>query len=147
MGAQLDQAVEDGTCYRADTIEGLADATGINLDALKATVERYNTICEKKEDTDFFKDPAMLLPVSTGPFYALKIECNRLSTLNGVMIDADCKVLDENGAWITGLFAGGLDSAGFFMADYNHGLSGSCSSYSFFTGFHSAEVAAEYIKG
>ena len=63
------------------------------------------------------------------------------------MIDSDCKVLDENGEWIEGLFAGGLDSAGFFMADYNHAFSGSCSSFSFFTGFHAADVAAAYVKG
>ena len=57
----------------------------------------------------------MLLPLAEPPYYALKLECNRLSTLCGVMIDSDCKVLDENGEWIEGLFAGGLDSAGFFM--------------------------------
>ncbi|MDR0626605.1 MAG: FAD-dependent oxidoreductase [Bifidobacteriaceae bacterium] len=147
MTAQLDQAAEDGICYKADTIDELAEKAGINVDGIKATIAKYNEMCASKADTEFFKDAAMLQPISTAPYYAFKMGYARLSTLNGVMIDADCRVVDENGAWITGLFAGGLDSAGFFMADYNHAFSGSCSSYAFFTGFHSAEMAAEFIKG
>ena len=61
------------------------------------------------------------------------------------MINADCQVIDEEGNWIQGLFAGGLDSAGFFIGDYNHAYSGSCSSFSFFTGWRSAEMAARLL--
>lgn len=146
MGEQLDEAVEADACIRADTLKDLADQAAIPLDALEATIEKYNAACAAGDDTEFHKDASMLIPLSEPPYYALKLECNRLSTLCGVMIDADCKVLDENGNWIEGLFAGGLDSAGFFMADYNHAFSGSCSSYSFFTGFHAADVATAFIN-
>lgn len=147
MGEQLEAAVSAGAAIKADTLEELAEKASIPADALKATVEAYNEACEAGFDAEFYKDPSMLLPLAEPPYYALKLECNRLSTLCGVMIDSDCKVLDENGEWIEGLFAGGLDSAGFFMADYNHAFSGSCSSFSFFTGFHAADVAAAYVKG
>lgn len=147
MGKQLDEAVELGSALKADTLESLAEQAGIPIDSLEATVKKYNAACEAGEDAEFYKDASMLLPISEAPYYALKIECNRLSTLCGVMIDADCRVLNAEGEWIEGLFAGGLDSAGFFMADYNHAFSGSCSSFSFFTGFHSADTAAAFIKG
>lgn len=145
MGEQLDKAVEMDACIKAETLESLAEQASIPLDALKMTIEKYNAACAARNDNEFHKDASMLLPLSEPPYYALKLECNRLSTLCGVMVDADCKVLNKDGEWIEGLFAGGLDSAGFFMADYNHAFSGSCSSYSFFTGFHAADVAAEYV--
>jgi fumarate reductase flavoprotein subunit len=147
MQAQMDEGVSQGAVIKADTLQELASQAGISEDAFKATVDEYNAICAAGNDHVFYKDPSMLLPISTPPYYALKLECNRLSSLCGVMIDADCKVLDKDGAWIKGLFAGGLDSAGFFMADYNHAFSGSCSSYSFFTGFHSADMAVKFIQG
>lgn len=147
MGEQLEDAVSLGAAIKADTIEDLAEQLSVPLEPLQATLDKYNAACDAGFDGEFYKDPSMLLPIKEPPYYALKLECNRLSTLCGVMIDADCKVLNENGEWIEGLFAGGLDSAGFFMADYNHAFSGSCSSFAFFTGFHAADIAADYIKG
>lgn len=147
MGEQIEEAVEQGVVLKADTIEDLAAQAGIAYEAFQATVDAYNAACEAGEDTVFYKDPSMLLPISTPPFYAVKLSCNRLSSLNGVMIIEDCQVIDANGNWIRGLYAGGLDSAGFFMADYNHAFSGSCSSFSFFTGFHAADTVAKLIKG
>lgn len=145
MREQFDEAIEAGTVIKAETIEELADACGIAKDGLLATIATYNAACAAGEDDVFFKPAEMLMPVEDGPFYALKLECNRLSSLNGVMINEDCKVIDADGNWITGLYAGGLDSAGFFMADYNHAFSGSCSSYSFFTGWHAAETVAKEL--
>jgi fumarate reductase flavoprotein subunit len=147
MGEQIADAVSQGIVLKADTLEDLANQAKIPADNLTATLNNYNGLCAAGNDTEFYKDATMLLPISTPPYYAVKLECNRLSSLCGVMIDADCRVINENGAWIKGLFTGGLDSAGFFMADYNHAFSGSCSSYSFFTGFHAADTAVKYIKG
>jgi predicted oxidoreductase len=89
----------------------------------------------------------MLLPITTGPFYAVPNIPSRLSTLNGVYVNEKLKVIDEKGAAIPGLYAGGLDSGGMFMTDYNHAFSGSASSYSFFTGFHAADTVADELLG
>jgi fumarate reductase flavoprotein subunit len=147
MGEQMEEAVKQGIALKADSLDDLAKQAGVPAETLKATLAEYNAICAAKKDHVFYKDPSMLLPIATAPYYALKLECNRLSSLCGVMIDAECKVINEKGEWIKGLFAGGLDSAGFFMADYNHAFSGSCSSFSFFTGFHAADVAVKFVKG
>lgn len=142
MGEEIEEAVAQGIAIKGDTLEELAEKAGIAVESFLETVQIYNDACAAGEDTTFYKPAEMLLPIAEGPFYALKLECNRLSTLNGCIINGDCKVLDANGNWIRGLYAGGLDSAGFFMADYNHAFSGSCSSYAFFTGFHAAETVA-----
>ena len=145
MGSQIDQAVEQGVILKADTLEELAEKAGITVDAFVASVARYNDACAAGEDDLFHKDASMMLPISTAPYYAVRQVCNRLSSLNGVMINADCQVINKDGAWIKGLFAGGLDSAGFFVGDYNHAFSGSCSTYSFYTGWRSAEIAAQLL--
>ena len=145
MGEELAAGVEEGTVFRADTLEELAEMAGIAEEAFVQTVADYNASCAAGEDAMFYKDASMLLPIETGPFYAIKQCCNRLSSLNGCMINADCQVIDGEGNWIQGLFAGGLDSAGFFIGDYNHAYSGSCSSFSFFTGWRSAEMAARLL--
>lgn len=147
MGAIIDKAVADGIMFKADSLEDLAAQAGIDKDGFLSTVKAYNDKCAKGEDEEFFKDPAMLLPISKAPFYGIKLITSRLSTLCGAQINEDCQVVNKDGAWIKGLFAGGLDSAGFFMTDYNHAFSGSCSSYSFFTGFHAANTAVKFIKG
>ena len=147
MGEELDEAAAEGIICKAETLEELAEQAGIAKDFFVATVEAYNAACEVGEDTTFYKDASMLLPIAQPPFYAIKLQCNRLSSLNGCMINGDCQVIDKNGNWIHGLYAGGLDSAGFFMADYNHAFSGSCSSYSFFTGWHAADTVAKQILG
>jgi fumarate reductase flavoprotein subunit len=64
-----------------------------------------------------------------------------------VYVNEKLKVLDKGGKPVPGLYAGGLDCGSMFMTDYNHAFSGSASSFSFFTGFHAADSAADEILG
>ncbi|MDR2196535.1 MAG: FAD-binding protein [Coriobacteriales bacterium] len=147
MGAALEEGVTNGLCYKADTLEALAEAAGIAPEGLVGMVEEYNALCAAGEDTMFFKDPAMLLPIAVAPFYAVPCIPSRLSTLNGVYVNERLKVLDKDGKPIPGLYAGGLDCGSMFMTDYNHAFSGSASTFSFFTGFHAADTVADEILG
>jgi fumarate reductase flavoprotein subunit len=141
MGEVLNAHNGNGGVVVADTLEELAEACGIDYDGLAATVERYNGYCEAGEDLDFYKDPSCLLPVAKAPFYAVKQVPTWFSTLNGVVVDEDLHVLDENDKPIPGLFAGGADASQFFMTEYNHHFGGSCSAFSYFCGWYAAEVA------
>lgn len=145
MTDELEAGVAAGTVFKGDTLEELAEAAGIDGTALAVTVARYNEMARAGEDTDFFKDPAALFPLEEGPFYAFKMIPAWYSTLCGVKINGDIQVVDAEGRAIPGLYAGGLDSGEFFKDDYSHGFSGSCSGYSYFTGFFAAEKAREYI--
>lgn len=146
MTDELEAAVSEGLIFKGDTLEALAEAAGIDAPALVATVERYNELANAGEDTDFFKDPAALFAIEEGPYYAFKLIPAWYSTLCGVKINGNIEAVDADGRAIPGLYAGGLDSGEFFKDDYAHGFSGSCSGYSYFTGFFAAEKAQEYIE-
>lgn len=56
----------------ADTLDELAQKTGIDAEALKATVDRWNSFAAKMEDEDYGRTAQFWFPISTGPYYALK---------------------------------------------------------------------------
>lgn len=142
MGATLDAAVGRGAVYKGETLEELAASAGIDTDGLNSTVERYNELARNGEDLDFWKDPEALHELSEGPFYAIKVVPTWFSTLCGVKVDEDLRVVDEQGNPIKGLYAGGADASQFFMTEYSHGFGGSCSAFSYFCGWYAAEVAS-----
>ncbi len=147
MADELEKGVEDGSVYKGDTIEELAEAAGIDPEGLAATLEKYNNMAAAGEDSEFFKDASALFPLEQPPYYAFKLIPSWYSTLCGVKINGKVQVVDAAGKPIPGLYAGGLDSGEFFKDNYNHGFSGGCSGYSYFTGFFAADQAKEYVEG
>lgn len=146
MGQVLDEAVGQGSVWKGETIEELAESAGIDPAGLVATVEHYNEMCRAGEDTDFYKDPACMNEIAMGPFYAIKVVGTWFSTLCGVKVDEDLRVLDVHGYPIKGLYAGGADCSEFFMTEYSHGFGGSCSAFSYFCGWYAAEVAQASLQ-
>lgn len=109
----VDEAIELGICYKADTLEELAEMTGMPADALTATVERYNELCELGEDEDFGKDPSFLEPIAgEGPYYAFAIQEYIYNTLGGLDINEKLEVLDTEGNVLPGLYSVGNESTG-----------------------------------
>ena len=147
MAEALEQGVSDGTVFKGETIEELAAAAGIDAEGLATTMNAYNKMAKAGEDTEFFKDPAALFPVDQPPFYAFRLIPSWYSTLCGVKINGKIQVVNGQGKPIPGLYAGGLDSGEFFKDNYNHGFSGGCSGYAYFTGFFAADQVKEYIDG
>ena len=113
-----------GVVVESDTLEGLAEALQIPADAFVATVERYNELCEKGVDEDFGKEGYRMLPLSTPPYRAATIGGQLLCTLDGLRVNTDLQVLDENHDPIPGLYAAGNDSGGFFANNYPELLPG-----------------------
>lgn len=101
-----------------DTLEELASDFDIPADALKATAERYNEICERGFDEDFYKPAELLYPVKEPPFYCDKHNSMLLVTLGGVRCDTDMRVLNEDDEPIEGLFANGTMVGGMFANSY-----------------------------
>lgn len=147
MAEELEKGVESGDVFKGETIEELAAAAGIDPEGLARTVDRYNAMAKAGEDTQFYKDPEALFPLEEGPFYAFELIPSWYSTLCGVKINGNIEVVDSSGKAIPGLYAGGLDSGEFFKDNYNHGFSGGCSGYSYFTGFFAVDKAKEFIEG
>lgn len=106
IGEGADAFIEQGECVKADTLEELAEKMGVPADTFIETVERYNSN-KGKDDPDFGKLSKYMLGLSEGPFYAAKTWPIRTSTIGGLVIDENAKVLDANGEAISGLYAAG----------------------------------------
>lgn len=96
--------------YGANTLDELANIINVPADQLKTTIERYNSICDAKRDTDYGKDPQKLFPVAKAPFFASKIKGLPIgipSTLGGLMTDGKLQCTDASGKTIPGLWVAG----------------------------------------
>lgn len=110
--------VETGKVIRADSLRELAEKAGIHPLALEATIATYNADCEAGRDSHFFKDPAWMRPISTPPFYSAVIRPTLVAlTCCGLRIDAEARVIGEDGAAVAGLFAAG-ETTGSVMRQY-----------------------------
>lgn len=59
--ANWDAMVDNGAYLKADTLEELVDAMGLPKERALASVERYNELCSKGEDEDFYKRASALV--------------------------------------------------------------------------------------
>lgn len=139
----LDSAVEAGVAFKADTIEELAAAAGIPVDTLTATVNRYNELCASGNDDDFGKAAEKMIPLTTAPYYAVKVVPATIGSMGGVKIDLDTHVLNQDGAAIPGLYAAGAVANGdFFYQTYP--ASGTSIQFCFTTGRIAGQQAAAF---
>jgi succinate dehydrogenase/fumarate reductase flavoprotein subunit len=124
--AIVDSALEadDGSCYKADSLEELAELIGVPTDALTASVAHYNELVESGEDTDFHKQQDFLFPVVEPPFYAAKVGVALLAIVGGLQINKSLQVLDNNRKPIPGLYATGNCSGDLYAVDYPINMAG-----------------------
>lgn len=113
------ELAENPHVVKADTIEEIADAFGIDPQALVASVERYNGFCATGIDEDFGKPADFLQPVSTPPFYAVELIPSFFTTVGGLKVDPNIRVVRESGEPIRGLYACGSDAGGVYGHCYD----------------------------
>jgi succinate dehydrogenase/fumarate reductase flavoprotein subunit len=104
--------------FKADTLEELAEKIGVPKDTFLATVEHYNELVDKGEDTDFFKDQVFLTPIKEGPFYATRVGAGLLAVVGGLHIDDNNQVCKADDEVIPGLYAVGNVSGDMYAVDY-----------------------------
>lgn len=109
---------QQGIIFECDTLEELARRLQIPAEAFKATVERYNALCEAGADTQFGKAAKDMIALTTPPFYGCRVGSALLCTLDGLRIDADCRVVSADDEPIEGLWAAGNCTGGFFSGNY-----------------------------
>lgn len=110
---RLDEQIKNGKVLKADTLEELALQAGIAPAALATTVDKYNADCAGGVDTAFFKDGAVMRPITTPPFFAREIRTAIIClTSTGLRIDADARVLGQADTPIAGLYAAGETTGG-----------------------------------
>lgn len=99
--------IEKGWIVKADTVAELAEKIGRDPEALQATIDRYNELCEKGVDEDFGRDPEKMAKIEKGPFYAVAITPTLVATTGGAKRDTAGHVLDWNENPIPGLYEAG----------------------------------------
>lgn len=92
--------------YQADTIEELAEMTGMDAQTLRATIERYNASCDAGIDEEFGKDPQYMERVDA-PYTALLLCYTTSDGFSGCAINENAQVIDTEGEVIPGLYAAG----------------------------------------
>ena len=123
--------IEKGAMVVADSIEELAEVMagldpGINVEILKATIDRYNELCEKGVDEDLGKLAFRMQPVNQPPYYAILQRGVSICNLDGLRVNTDCQCIDDQGLPIAGLYAAGNDAGGFFGMSYPWYYGGIC---------------------
>jgi fumarate reductase flavoprotein subunit len=131
--------------FIADSIEELAEKTGIDADALKATLEEYNQGCEDKEDF-FDKKNRNLVPIKGPKFFAAKFFPGAYGSLGGIRINSNTEVLDDDFKVIPGLYAAGTDACSIYGDSYVFDLPGNTMGFCLNTGRMAGENAAEYVN-
>jgi fumarate reductase flavoprotein subunit len=140
MMAKWDAAVENGSMFKADTIEEVISKLGLPADATKATVDHYNEMCDAGVDTDYYKRAELLVPIKTGPFYGAQSDAPTfLSVLGGLRTNINMQVCDENDQAIEGLFNVGTMVGDYYANCYTFNVmgnnyGGNCLTFGFLTG-------------
>ena len=128
FGNTVENMVNNGHIWYGSTLAELAEATktpagGSNNtfteEALRATIEKYNSYVDNQEDPDFGKEVISgkidLEAIEADPNVGICISPRKASihhTMGGVRINTSAEVLDTNGNVIPGLWAAGEVTGG-----------------------------------
>ncbi|MBA1392916.1 FAD-binding protein, partial [Lactobacillus sp. XV13L] len=107
----IDAQVKAGTLFKADTLEELAQKTGMDPAALVQTIKTYNEDVDRGEDPEFHKN-VFGLKCEVAPFYATPRKPAIHHTMGGLAIDTKAHVLNKNGQAIAGLYSAGENAGG-----------------------------------
>ncbi len=138
---EWEAAEKAGWAIKANTLDELAQKTGMDPNLLKATVEEYNKYCEVRHDGLFAKRPEYMKPVKTGPFYAIKSVASSLGTLGGIKANERFQVVTPDGTPIPNLYAAGNDVGGMYGDSYDLLMAGSTIGFAVNSGRIAAESA------
>ena len=133
-------ANEYGTKFEGETLEELAGNMGVPYEALKATVDRYNELCDAGEDSDFGKASDLLVKIGDGPYFATQLGTSPLCSIGGVRVNRQMQACDIDWNPIEGLYVIGVDSFPFYTQMYYFQLPGSAVAFE----LHSGIVAAQH---
>jgi succinate dehydrogenase/fumarate reductase flavoprotein subunit len=99
--------VGNGILKRADTLEGLAIALGLEPSALVASVSRWNELCARGADDDQGRPGGTMVPIRTAPFIGAPVWATMSNTQGGPVHDAQSRIIDVWNQPIPRLYAAG----------------------------------------
>jgi len=137
------QTVDGGALVWADDVEGLAQATGLPVDALTEELESTAALAAQNgSDPDRFGRTSFEAPLQP-PYAAVKVVPALFHTQGGLVVDGSARVLREDGSPIEGLYASGGAAAGIS----GHGAAGYLAGNGLLPALGLAFLAAEDAAG
>lgn len=130
----------------ANSWDEMAQWMEINPPVLKATIDEYNSACDKGYDPLLGKDRRYLQPLRRPPYYAIKGHVCICDTMGGIKINENMEVLDSGDKPIPGLFAAGVMVGGWESENYNYHLTGHLLGFALNSGRIAGEMAAKYTS-
>ncbi len=131
-----------GVIVKADTLDEVAQAQGVDAEELKKTVDAWNQYCADGKDPDFGYS-AEMNTIEEGPYYLMACKPAVHYTMGGLHITPKAEVLTVDAQVIPGLYAAG-EVAGRKMGTNRLG---SCSMTDIYTfGRIAGKNAASYAK-
>ena len=103
--------IKSGYTVTGATYEELAKAMGVDETTFVSTMNTWNQAVEAKSDAEFNRT-SFANPLTTAPYYAIKITPAVHHTMGGIVINPKAEVLNEKGEAIPGLFAAGEVTGG-----------------------------------
>ena len=134
----VQQGIDEGWIWKADTAEDLAEACGMKH--LADTVKTYNGYCAAGIDEEMFKEAQFLRAVDTGSLYVVELDIAAWVTLGGIKTDGSCRAVDAEANPIPGLFVSGVDGD-FWAVPYFEG--GSAQGFCVGSGYLAGVTAAQ----
>lgn len=116
LAEDMEKAIEEGWAWKADSIDALAEQTG--LGNLPQQIDAFNNYCSSGKDELLGLRKEFLIPVENPPFYAIQYQAAGLSTMGGIKTDSRCRALNENNDPISGLYITGSDNGSAFSEPY-----------------------------
>ena len=132
--------------YDAETVEELAEAMGVDPDALRETVDAYNAICDSGRDTQFFKSPEYLIPLHGSHYYAIAVYGVLGAAEGPLKADYRCRILNQNDDVIPGLYGAGGIISSLNGRVYTHMCAGSRSMFGLVSGQICGEEISDYLN-
>ena len=120
LGFTTQAMVDERTDVIANSLEELAEKTGLPLETMKAEIERYNELCHNGLDEDFGKMSKRMFPVENPPYYACKFgNAGMLVMFGGLECDHELRVTkDGTNDPIPGLYVAGNTMGRRLLVDY-----------------------------
>jgi succinate dehydrogenase/fumarate reductase flavoprotein subunit len=100
------EAENNNFIFKANSIEELAQKTGLALENLQKSIQNYNEAVDGKT-TDPMGREVLTHGIKTAPFYCFLSYLTSLISFAGIAVDEDLQVIDEQGNKIGGLYAAG----------------------------------------
>lgn len=108
----MDRILERKVCMRYETLDAMAAAHKIPLDALKATIAALNESVATKKDPFGRRVNADLKPQTEGPWFVTRLSPKIHHCMGGILTTPKAEAVSVTGEVIAGLYAAGEATGG-----------------------------------